>query len=227
MKSDSRQRAGSLTAAGVYFLLTLALWGLFRILPGAPVGQRAAAAGRRAGGDGRQDLPLYPPGDLPAARRGECFRWDAGTVFGFDKTGLLWGAGLAVFFLLYYGCRSLLLDGSVGFTAASLNAEEIISTVLFAGLTEEIFSRGYLLNRLWKRFPFWLANTLAGLAFLAAHFPIWYTKGYFAGAAVLKSCLSTFVIGLLLGYVARRSGGSVWGAVFAHSMHNLIVITLV
>ncbi len=227
MKSDSRQRAGSLTAAGVYFLLTLALWGLFRILLEPllasalppPVVVLAETAAKTC-------LYILPVIFLLRGA-GECFRWDAGTVFGFDKTGLLWGAGLAVFFLLYYGCRSLLLDGSVGFTAASLNAEEIISTVLFAGLTEEIFFRGYLLNRLWKRFPFWLANTLAGLAFLAAHFPIWYTKGYFAGAAVLKSCLSTFVIGLLLGYVARRSGGSVWGAVFAHSMHNLIVITLV
>ena len=86
---------------------------------------------------------------------------------------------------------------------------------------------------LWDTINIATLGTLLGiliavpLAFLAAHFPIWYTKGYFAGAAVLKSCLSTFVIGLLLGYVARRSGGSVWGAVFAHSMHNLIVITLV
>ena len=75
------------------------------------------------------------------------------------------------------------------------------------------------------KFKFLPANLLTALCFALTHLPIWYTKGYMGSWNVLWDFVSAFIIGFLLGIAAKRSE-SIWGSMFAHSMHNLIVTVL-
>ena len=147
-----------------------------------------------------------------------------GRMFGWNSRALLWGGVLSLAFACWYGIRLVVTRGTVQ-SLEALTPERLLGPVIFAGLVEEIYFRGWLLNTLWRRHAFWIANAIAAVLFTIAHFPYWYLQGAFTNWWVLLRCLQVFATGLLLGLVTKKSN-CVWGAVLAHSLHNLIVIFL-
>lgn len=49
----------------------------------------------------------------------------------------------------------------------------VLSTSILIGFFEEIPFRGFLLQKLQEKFPFWISNLLSSLLFLGIHLPGW------------------------------------------------------
>lgn len=145
-------------------------------------------------------------------------------LFTLNRKTVLYGVGLSAAFLAIYIVKRLIENGHFSFQF-SMSFDTILTTIIFAGVTEEIFFRGWLFNTLRKRMGFIGADLISAGVFVLSHYPIWYTNGYFSDMTFLSNSVSTLVIGLLLGYVMEQSK-SIWGPMFAHSMHNLIVTVL-
>lgn len=77
-------------------------------------------------------------------------------------------------------------------------------------VAEEIFFRGFVLTGLLRRFGVARALLLSSLLFGAFHID--------PGAILL-----TFMLGLVLGWVYLKTG-SIWPAIFAHSLHNAVAV---
>ncbi|TAM75855.1 CPBP family intramembrane metalloprotease [bacterium] len=80
---------------------------------------------------------------------------------------------------------------------------------------EELFFRGLIFNALAKRFAFWPAAALSGLAFALAHGDVW-------------ALMPLWGVGLCLAYIYSRSR-SLWASMLTHSLFNsvsLIAISL-
>jgi uncharacterized protein len=98
----------------------------------------------------------------------------------------------------------------------------------FNAFMEESIFRGVILPQLMRRFNFWKANALQALLFGLAHlvFPLssWLSGQATAGEAATSAAfllLFTTVGGLVFGYLYYRTG-SLWTAVFAHLIDNVI-----
>jgi membrane protease YdiL (CAAX protease family) len=98
----------------------------------------------------------------------------------------------------------------------------------FNAFMEELIFRGVILPHLMLRFPFWKANALQALLFGLAHlvFPLnsWASGQATAGEATAEAAsllIFTTVGGLVFGYLYYRTN-SIWTAVFAHLIDNVI-----
>jgi len=99
---------------------------------------------------------------------------------------------------------------------------------LFNAFMEELIFRGVILPHLMLRFSFWKANALQASLFGLAHlvFPIsgWLNGQSTAGEAAAEAAyllIAATVGGLVFGYLYYRTG-SLWTAVFAHFIDNVI-----
>jgi membrane protease YdiL (CAAX protease family) len=99
---------------------------------------------------------------------------------------------------------------------------------LFNAFMEEAIFRGVLLPHLMRRFSFWKANALQALLFGLAHlvFPLssWVRGEAMPGEAAAQAAalmVFTTVGGLVFGYLYYRTD-SLWTAVFAHLLDNII-----
>ena len=124
------------------------------------------------------------------------------------------GIGGGAFFLLFFLLTNFLKDPAQGVALQSPSAGEILSTVVFAGVTEELFFRGLLLNSLLsKSSSFGKADVISAAAFLLIHFPSWLSAGAASPAQLLSNAASVFVVGLLLGGVFEKTR-NLWGPIF-------------
>ncbi len=118
--------------------------------------------------------------------------------------GITW---LGLDFLLPPDSAQQVLDDAGG---------KIFVTVLLVGVVgpvaEEIFFRGFILTGLLKRFGLRRALLFSSLLFGFFHFD--------PGAIV-----PTFVLGLMLGWVYLKTT-SIWPAMFAHALHNTVVVLI-
>ncbi|MFB1049799.1 lysostaphin resistance A-like protein [Paraliobacillus sp. JSM ZJ581] len=89
-------------------------------------------------------------------------------------------------------------------------------------MTEEIVFRGFLLRKLMDFYKFWIANIITALLFVSIHFPIWFYKGLFGFPYILSSILTVFVLGIIFGFVYKKSN-SLWSVIIIHSLYNLLV----
>ncbi len=88
-------------------------------------------------------------------------------------------------------------------------------------IAEEIMFRGFVLPQLSRRTDFFTANLLQAILFTAMHWPNWlWTKGW--KPEVLAASISVLAIGLLLGWLARRTN-SIWPGVMVHIANNFLV----
>ncbi len=88
----------------------------------------------------------------------------------------------------------------------------IATSLSLAGVCEEFTFRGFLQNTINRRYSFWPAVLVSATVFGLAHFD-----------PQLVYTLSTFIIGLLLGYVYHRWNSYVVSAT-AHSTVNIMVL---
>lgn len=153
---------------------------------------------------------LSPAGAAARLRLGASPRWLA---TGLAATPVLLGVGMVAsqvavaLGLSERGTLPMLRRAFAGLSPP-LFALALLIVGVGAGVGEELFFRGYLLTRLEQRARPWVANALVALAFALAHFdPVHST---FA-----------FLIGLVQGWTARRSG-SIRPAIVAHTLNNLL-----
>lgn len=96
----------------------------------------------------------------------------------------------------------------------------LIATWTVAAFGEEMFFRGYLLNRVADLFERTKIGLTVGLLFSSVVFGFMhFYQGYFG-------VLNTFVIGLTLGIAYLRVGFNLWVPIFAHGIHNTIVVLI-
>ena len=96
----------------------------------------------------------------------------------------------------------------------------LISSVLFTPVLEEVLFRGYALGRLreggWSH-P--VANLIAATGFSLLHLPGWIQMGKSPEYLAIEG-VKMLVFGGLFGLIARDR--SLWVAVLAHALHNLV-----
>lgn len=143
----------------------------------------------------------------------------------FNRATVTVGLGGGALFLAFFLLMNLMKNGMQGLDFHSPGAGEIFSTVLFAGLTEELFFRGLLLNSLMTRLSFVKADVIAASAFALIHLPSWLSSGGVHPAALLANIVSVFVVGLLLGGVFEKSR-NLWGPFLFHALYNFAVVFL-
>jgi membrane protease YdiL (CAAX protease family) len=84
----------------------------------------------------------------------------------------------------------------------------IISGAVFPAFIEEIFYRGILLTRLWRRYPKHKALAISSLLFGLAHLNPW-------------QALTAFIGGLFLGWIYTKYK-TIWLCIFFHAYNNVL-----
>jgi membrane protease YdiL (CAAX protease family) len=113
----------------------------------------------------------------------------------------LTGALLAGWYLLV---DNVLGDGTIVGAAPTLVLFTILSP---ATLVEEIYFRGFLLNKFWQVTSFWRANLTSSLLFALFHFPGWYALGNFSTPLVIVvDTLGLLKFGMVFGWPMKKTG---------------------
>ncbi len=113
-------------------------------------------------------------------------------------------------------------DRMIGGAAAIVVPFSVLSP---AALVEEVYFRGFLLNKLRQTAGFWRANLVSSALFGLIHVPGWITLGRFATPFVAVDLVSLVVLGMLLGW-AMRLTGSLWSVYMLHALHNGLVVVV-
>jgi membrane protease YdiL (CAAX protease family) len=108
-----------------------------------------------------------------------------------------------------------------GFTFHSATIALIYCFVM-AGASEEILFRGLIARRLFSAFSFMKANFLQALIFWAMHlFIVRLVTGYWISSIQLVAFVTSFGMGLVLGYANFRNGGkSIYPSWVLHGSAN-------
>jgi membrane protease YdiL (CAAX protease family) len=93
----------------------------------------------------------------------------------------------------------------------------VLGTSLLVGVVEEIPYRGFMLQKLAERMPFWRANVITSALFLAIHLPGWMALHTFRTG----SAITIFVFGLVMAVVFRFAG-SLWAPIVTHSANDCL-----
>ena len=118
----------------------------------------------------------------------------------------------------------LLLDGVIGDgRIGGAGAAQVLFAVLSpATLVEEIYFRGFLLNKFWQAMSFWRATFASSSLFALIHFPGWFALGNFSSPLVVADALGILVFGMVFGWAMKRTG-SLWPAYVLHALNNVLV----
>ncbi|MGC1378790.1 MAG: CPBP family intramembrane glutamic endopeptidase [Anaerolineales bacterium] len=141
-----------------------------------------------------------------------------------DKRGLVIGIIVS---LLYFAAILISEKLKTGRTLAPLFAASTaawlttLAQVFISPIFEEIMFRGFVLPHLSSRMEFLEANILQAVFFTAMHWPNWVTVNGLQ-FKLLGMSVSVLVIGLLLGWLSRRTN-SIWPSVAVHIINNFLV----
>lgn len=105
--------------------------------------------------------------------------------------------------------RFIPTNGHVGFAHLLALTPVLLVLVVSNGFQEEFLFRGLFLQKYQTFFRFGVANLLQALIFACAHVGVTYTAG-----AVLYIVVFIFPIGLICGYLMRKTNGVVVPALF-------------
>ncbi|TRO48125.1 CPBP family intramembrane metalloprotease [Candidatus Bathyarchaeota archaeon] len=137
---------------------------------------------------------------------------------GAESLGLRVPRGRYLRYALYCFVGFVLPGVFLGFSVGFVS--ELLEQILFIGLAEEFFYRGYLMTRLCD----WLGGRrgllLNAVVFSLAHATFLLTRyGLSEVAFTLTSVAQTFLGGILMGYIYQKSGNIVPGTVLHTSMN--------
>jgi uncharacterized protein len=93
----------------------------------------------------------------------------------------------------------------------------MLGTSLLVGVIEEIPYRGFMLQKLAERMPFWRANVITSALFLAIHLPGWIALHTFRTG----SAITILVFGLIMAGVFKFAG-SLWAPIVTHSANDCL-----
>jgi CAAX protease family protein len=160
----------------------------------------------------------------------------------FDKAFLIGGASLVILYVTLYavqfyrlssaGETPRLVFGAINRETAAMGGRFFTLFYLFGQIVnafmEESIFRGVMLPHFMQRFSFWQANSLQAFLFGLAHL-VWPLSSWVSGQATPGEAVAeaafllifTTVGGLVFGYLYYRTG-SLWTAVFAHLIDNVV-----
>ena len=137
------------------------------------------------------------------------------------------GLGLGTLFALEGVIVNYLKYGKTSFLTPTANTNEflLLFVMSFAtGLTEEIVSRGYFMNRLWEIIRFeTAANLVSSLMFTVIHLPIAIFALHYGAFDLVIYLWTIFLLGLADGYVFARTK-TVVAPTITHTMWNLSIV---
>lgn len=134
--------------------------------------------------------------------------------------GMGLGLSAGVLFFLFRAAGFFAVDGGLRFNAPFIG--HITGGVIFAGIIEEQFFRGFVLQKIECFTSFWKANIMCSFLFTLSHAPSWV---YHSDHHMVLDGLKVFIFGIFLGWLFKRSG-SLWSAIVFHSTYNLVVLVL-
>ncbi len=113
-------------------------------------------------------------------------------------------------------------DGRIGGAGF---AQVLFAALSPATLVEEIYFRGFLLNKLWQTMGFWRANLASSSLFTLIHFPGWFALCNFSSPLIVTDVLGILVFGMVFGWIMKRTG-SLWPAYALHALNNLLAVAV-
>lgn len=125
----------------------------------------------------------------------------------------------SLFVAWYLLLDAVIGDGRIGGAGA---AQVLFAVLSPATLVEEIYFRGFLLNKFWQTMGFWRANFASSSLFALIHFPGWFALGNFSSPLVVTDALGLLVFGMVFGWAMKRTG-SLWPAYALHALNNVLV----
>ena len=133
------------------------------------------------------------------------------------KRGIL--IGLALSLLNFLGM--LLRFGPPHPSMQYITWNSVLSTSILVGLFEEIPFRGFILQKLQEKFPFWLSNLHSSLLFLSIHLPGWILLH----ALTWSNVISIFVLGVIFAIIFHFSQ-TLWSSIITHSLNDFLSAVL-
>jgi membrane protease YdiL (CAAX protease family) len=129
--------------------------------------------------------------------------------------GLFWNGVVAAFVVIAFVASGMLLTGGMRVHGIALRGTDLISSpflwlvaMVFVGVTEEYFFRGYALQSLWRGAGFWPAALITTALFAGLHLVKPHENMIDIGVI--------FVLGLII-CISVRITGSLWWAVGWHA----------
>lgn len=110
------------------------------------------------------------------------------------------------------------------FHSALAKIAQVFLSVLISPFIEEFLFRGFVFSKLQEHPGFWQANLVQSFLFTAMHWPFWIWSAGIHGA-LLSQSMSTFALGVLLGWIAQRTN-SIWPPIGVHILNNFLVAFL-
>lgn len=108
--------------------------------------------------------------------------------------------------------------------SSSFHAEDAL-VALFAGITEELFFRGLLLNAALKDRKPWIVFLGNAVMFLLIHFPIWLREGVFVTYMTSLAFLQLIVLSLIFSWTFVKSR-SIIVPIFLHAYWDLLCFAI-
>lgn len=139
------------------------------------------------------------------------------------KLNQYWGrgilVGLALSLLNFLGM--LLRFGPPHLSMQYVTWNSILGTSILVGFVEEIPFRGFIFQKFQERLPFWIANLLSSLLFLAIHLPGWILLH----ALTWSNVISIFVLGVIFVIIFYFSK-TLWSSIITHSLNDFLSAVL-
>jgi membrane protease YdiL (CAAX protease family) len=137
--------------------------------------------------------------------------------------GISWGLGLGLVFISISLTKAVLMgQGKLWF---AWPAGYWLNPVITASTVEELFFRGFLLNKFAEKTSFFRANFLVSLMFIALHIPVWSTSGI-VGWNILGNATYVGILSGLFGYLYYRTQ-SLWTPIILHAANNYLTLITV
>lgn len=133
------------------------------------------------------------------------------------KRGIL--LGLALSLLNFLGM--LLRFGLPHPALQYVTWNSILGTSILVGFFEEIPFRGFILQKLQEKYPFWISNLLSSLLFLGIHLPGWIMLH----ALTWSNVISIFVLGVVFAVIFYFSK-TLWSSIITHSLNDFLSAVL-
>jgi len=137
--------------------------------------------------------------------------------------GYLWGIILAASFTTilamkvhYWGQGNIYYDWPM---------MDVVNIVIVASLVEEIFFRGFLLQKFMEATSFAKANIMVTLLFVTLHFPVWLSDGLNV-LEIGESLVYLTGFSWVLGY-AFNCSNSLWTPIILHAANNFLKLATI
>ncbi|MBL7150788.1 CPBP family intramembrane metalloprotease [Candidatus Microgenomates bacterium] len=143
------------------------------------------------------------------------------------RKSILIGLCLGLFFCLEGILTSWFKNKELIFNPKQLSIGGIFGAgflSLITGFSEELLSRGFLMNRFWKLFDSeFLANFLSSVLFTFSHLPIAVLVLYYTERDLFSYSLLIFILSVADGFIFGRTK-NISGSIISHALWNWSVI---